>query len=171
MVERMVETGPLGLGRISFGQALAAVVERTVERWYDEQAPPVPPGDRDRMNGHRPNLIRAELAYKARPLDGVWATAPYLHNGSVPNLYLLLSPVEERPREFWLGSRSFDPVDVGFEHGELDGGFRLRTEEPGNSNGGHEFRGPPDGPLGSGVVGRALAPDERRALIEFLKTQ
>jgi cytochrome c peroxidase len=57
---------------------------------------------------------KTRLAYKGRPLTGVWATAPYLHNGSVPTLYDLLLPPESRPRSFRLGSREFDPVKVGF---------------------------------------------------------
>src|SRR5690625_3270750 len=62
------------------------------------------------------------LSYKARPLNGIWATAPYLHNGSVPTLYDLLLPAkrpddpedgEYRPDEFMVGSREFDPIKVG----------------------------------------------------------
>ena len=52
------------------------------------------------MNGYRPVGVRAPLQYKVRPLNGIWATPPYLHNGSVPTLYALLSPVEERPKKF-----------------------------------------------------------------------
>lgn len=50
--------------------------------------------------------------YKGRPLNGIWATAPYLHNGSVPNLYELMKKPEQRVTEFWVGSREFDPVNV-----------------------------------------------------------
>ena len=67
------------------------------------------------MNGHRNNGIQAPLAYKVRPLNGIWATPPYLHNGSVPNLYALLSPVAERPKTFYLGHRDYDPVCVGYQ--------------------------------------------------------
>ena len=42
-----------------------------------------------------PNEILGELAYKVRPLNGVWATPPYLHNGSVPTVYDLLSPYDD----------------------------------------------------------------------------
>src|SRR5205807_2120961 len=45
------------------------------------------------------------FGYTARPLNGVWATAPYLHNGSVPNLYALLLPPDQRPADFWVGTR------------------------------------------------------------------
>jgi hypothetical protein len=51
--------------------------------------------------------------YRARPLNGVWATAPYLHNGSVPSLYWMLKPAAERPKQFCMGARDFDPQHVG----------------------------------------------------------
>ena len=100
--------------------------------------------------------------YKARQLNGIWATAPYLHNGSVPSLYTLFSPVEERPKSFRVGSREFDPVNVGFKT-DAEGYplFRARSDDgkpiPGNSNDGHT----PDPPLNK---------DERLALVEYLKS-
>jgi len=149
-----------------FGNALRQLVSAVVNRWYDSQVPPTSPAVRDRMNGLRPDGIRAPLQYKARPLDGIWATPPYLHNGSVPNLYALLSPVAERPRVFYLGNREYDPVDVGYRTEKFPGGFKLDTSIRGNSNSGHEFSS------GSrkGIIGPLLTPDERRALIEYLKT-
>ena len=57
---------------------------------------------------------RALLAYKARPLNGIWTGAPYLHNGSVPNLYELLLPAADRSKTFYLGSWEYDPVTVGY---------------------------------------------------------
>ena len=42
--------------------------------------------------------LRWTPGYQAPPLDGIWATAPYLHNGSVPTLYHLLGPASDRPR-------------------------------------------------------------------------
>ena len=119
------------------------------------------------MNGFRPNCIQAKAVYKSRPLDGIWATAPFLHNGSVPNLYALLSPREERPSKFCLGSRLYDPVKVGYSTDCISGSFELDTSLPGNLNRGHEFK---DAPEGNGVIGRALSPDERMDLIEFLKS-
>lgn len=149
----------------SFAAALGVVVEKTVERWYDENE--IPPAERARMNGNRPNCLQAEMVYKARPLDGIWATAPYLHNGAVPTLWALLSPVEERPRQFCLGSRLFNPKEVGYSTECVPGAFELDTRLDGNRNTGHVFR---DGPLGNGVIGRALDVDERWAVIEYLKS-
>ena len=85
-------------------------------------------------------VIRAPLSYKARPLDGIWATPPYLHNGSVPNLDALLRPVVERPKTFQLGLTAFDPERVGFSTEGKPGSFVLDTTLPGNNNTGHEFR-------------------------------
>ena len=66
--------------------------------------------------GFRKNCPNPEVAlhYRARPLNGVWATAPYLHNGSVPSLYWMLMPAAQRPKQFCMGFRDFDPQQVGF---------------------------------------------------------
>lgn len=156
----------LGIGTNEFGPALGMLVEKTVKFWYDSQTAAVTQSDRQRISGSRPNGIQAPLAYKVRPLNGVWATPPYLHNGSVPNVYALLSPVAERPAKFYLGNREYDPVNLGYRTDKLDNGFEFDTSLPGNSNRGHEF----SDRKGDGVIGRSLSPDERKALIEYLKT-
>ncbi|MBW7969427.1 di-heme-cytochrome C peroxidase [Bradyrhizobium sp. BR 10289] len=161
----------LDISSDSFGLALGEVTAKTVKHWYEGQTPPVSPEKREDMNGYRDNGIQAPLAYKARPLNGIWATPPYLHNGSVPNLYALLSPVSERPTKFYLGNRAYDPVNVGYSTDRLENGFELDTRLRGNTNTGHEFNG--DGTKQNekgGVIGRLLTPGERRALVEFLKT-
>jgi len=167
MRSRKVTTpASLGLGSEEFGPALGALVEKTVNAWFDAQTPPVPPADRDRINGNRPNLLQTPLGYKVRPLDGVWATPPYLHNGSVPSIDALLSRVNERPTRFTLGNREYDPVRLGYRTDDLVNGFVLDTTLPGNSNSGHEF----SDDKREGVIGRKLSPDERKALIEYIKT-
>lgn len=113
----------------------------------------------------RENLVRAPCAYKARPLDGVWATPPYLHNGAVPNVYELLSPLAERSKSFWLGNYEYDPATLGYVTTKIKGGFELETGKTGNANSGHLF----SDKTGPGVIGRALSPEERRAIIEYLK--
>src|SRR6185503_6875777 len=80
-----------------FGPALGELVERVTTRWYDSQTPAVPAMDRHGLDGDRPNSLQVLLEYKARPLNGIWAVPPYLHNGSVPSLFALLSPVAVRP--------------------------------------------------------------------------
>lgn len=149
----------------TFGNLLAAVVDKATTAWYDEHH--IAPADRGQMNGYRPNLLQTKKIYKARPLNGIWATAPFLHNGSVPTLYALLSPVEERPMTFCLGDREYDPVRMGYRTECSNGTFRLDTSIPGNLNTGHEFK---NGPSGNGVIGRALSHQERMDLIEFLKS-
>jgi mono/diheme cytochrome c family protein len=102
----------------------------------------------------------APRGYAAVPLDGVWLRAPYLHNGSVPTLADLLEPAERRPRVFWRGYDVIDPVKVGFiaEGTAAERrGSRYDTSRPGNGNAGHEY-------------GTALAPELKRALLEYLKT-
>ena len=114
-------------------------------------------------------------AYKSRPLAGVWATGPFLHNGSVPTLYQLLSPRDERDARFFVSPGAFDPVNVGVDTKARGSGFWFDTRLPGNANVGHEFRAgyvpgktDADDPQ-YGVIGPALSPDERRAIVEYLK--
>ena len=121
-------------------------------------------GHRPAGTGGRPSFLRCdwrEGAFLGPP------SAPFLHNGSVPNLYELLSPVDERSETFYLGSRLFDPEKVGYETGPIDGGFLLDTTKPGNSNKGHAFE---DGPRGDGVIGPEFTDLERRQLVEYLKS-
>jgi cytochrome c2 len=114
------------------------------------------------------NPYQSLLSYKARSLNGIWATAPFLHNGSVPNLWDLLLPAEERPTEFCLGNREFDPVNVGFNTGGCDitdpkDKRRFIVEPLGNHNTGHEY--------GTGKDGKdKLTEQERWDLIEYIKT-
>jgi hypothetical protein len=168
---------------MSFALALMDVVDRTNRKWMedkglsDEQQRTL---WRSRKNCPNPGNAR-ETHYRARPLNGVWATAPYLHNGSVPSLYWMLTPAAERPKQFCMGTRDFDPQQVGFrvEHGEKQTCAKGETlfstvyssgaPIPGNSNLGHSLEGTP-GPGKVGVIGRLLTDDERYDLIEYLKT-
>ena len=104
--------------------------------------------------------------YKAAPRDGVWATPPFLHNGSVPNLYEMLLPAKERTKKFYIG-REFDPVKVGLDTSGKSGAFLFDTSLPGNSNAGHSFE---DGPRGNGVIGPLFTDEQRWAIIEYLKS-
>jgi mono/diheme cytochrome c family protein len=123
------------------------------------------------------DLPQIEPGYKPRPLEGVWATPPFLHNGAVPTLYDLLSPADERPKGFWLARREFDPVKVGYmtDRASSTGGFWFDTRKPGNFNTGHEFRAghveydETNPRVQYGVIGPALSPQDRFDLIEYLK--
>ena len=105
--------------------------------------------------------FRKSDGYTAVPLDGVWLTSPYLHNGSVPTLADLLEPPEARPTNFWRGYDLFDAERVGFVSTGPEAqraGTPLDVSRPGNGNGGHAY-------------GTALSPAEKRALVEYLKTR
>ncbi len=115
-------------------------------------------GYRVKATGLPPYAPKNLLAYKARPLSGIWATAPYLHNGSVPNLYELLLPENKRVAKFGVDSRyAFDAQTVGYVADDEERAFRFNTRLPGNSNAGHDY-------------GTDLTRDQRWDLIEFLKT-
>ena len=114
-----------------------------------------------------------ESSYISRDLSGIWATAPFLHNNSVPTLWDLLQKAEKRPAVFRIKHREFDPVLVGLKDHEdnlEDCGPWRRSEEykrdkyqcidtsvKGSSNQGHEF-------------GTDLSDQEKWDLIEYLKT-
>lgn len=130
------------------------------------------------------DLPQQIAGYKPRPLQGVWATPPFLHNGSVPSLYQMLLPPEKRDQRFFVGRRDFDPVHVGYmtepDAEQGDDGFWLDTTIPGNHNTGHGFaadaatwskhqQDPKANPLPSGVIGPELSDEQRFALIEYLK--
>lgn len=96
-------------------------------------------------------------SYKARPINGVWASSPYLHNGSVPTIYDLLLPVAERPASFYVGNIELDAVKVGYQSHEGPNTSLFDTSLPGNSNAGHEY-------------GTRLSDEERWALVEYVKS-
>lgn len=103
----------------------------------------------------------AGFAYESRVLEGIWAAAPYLHNGSVPTLAELLKPAAERISEFKIGP-AYDLVNVGLAVDQTKFNYTLKTTDcsdrnSGNSRCGHEY-------------GTDLSPDEKKALLEYLKT-
>jgi uncharacterized protein (DUF2235 family) len=162
---RTADTGPLGKGIVSATVGLKYITQKLIDQSYTELK--LSPEQQEEWNGYRENELLAPLAYKAPPHNGIWATPPYLHNGSVPNLFALLSPISERPKVFYLGNKQYDPVKLGLNTDPLKGASEFRTDMPGNSNAGHEFN---DGPRGNGVIGRKLSEKERMQIIEYLKT-
>ena len=167
-MNRTADSGNLGKGRVSAALGLELVTQGIVNKFFDK-VKLTPEQQIEWRGGRDPNdpVVRAKSIYKARPLTGIWAVAPYLHNGSIPNLYVLLSPQNERPDTFWTGSKEFDPVKVGHDTSEIKGGYFYNAKNAGNDNHGHEFK---DGPLGNGVVGPFLTPNDRFAIIEYLKS-
>jgi len=131
------------------------------------------------------NPFKPIESYKARALNGIWATAPYLHNGSVPTLYDLLLPkrrvgdpevdaqgkaIEYRPDTFLVGSREFNQNKVGFRTiGYEEQGFVFDTSLRANSNAGHEYAA---GNTADNLGRRfpALNRAQRLQLLEYLKT-
>lgn len=108
-----------------------------------------------------PATGKPAIAYESRVLEGIWATAPYLHNGSVRSLADLLEPVAKRAAEFKVGP-AYDPVTVGLAAEQTKFNFTLKTTDcsdraSGNSRCGHEF-------------GTTLSSEEKKALLEYLKT-
>ncbi|WP_394202527.1 di-heme-cytochrome C peroxidase [Marinagarivorans algicola] len=102
-------------------------------------------------------LAWTRKAYRARPLNGIWSSAPYLHNGSVPTLWDLLQPPELRAQTFYVGNQELDLIKVGFQHHQNLNASYFDTTLYGNSNSGHLF-------------GTHLTEGEKWALIEYLKT-
>jgi cytochrome c5 len=106
--------------------------------------------------------LEPQEGYVAPPLDGIWATAPYLHNASVPTLAALLDP-DLRPT-YWTRSSDYDPEQVGWLYTEHDHGKDQEaspsiydTTRPGYANSGHPF-------------GATLTEEQRTAVLEYLKT-
>jgi hypothetical protein len=103
-------------------------------------------------------------AYESRVLQGIWAAAPYLHNGSVPTLVELLKPAAQRVSEFKVGP-AYDTVNVGLAAEQPQSNYTLKTTDcsdrnSGNSRCGHEGNG----------FGTNLSDQDKKALLEFLKT-
>lgn len=98
--------------------------------------------------------VRSTGKYFAPTLNGVWARSPYLHNGSVRTIAQLLTPPNGRAKSFHRGSRAFDRKEMGYAD---EGAYLLDTGVSGNSNSGHDY-------------GTRLSPEEKRDLIEYLKT-
>ena len=158
-------TEPLDLRSLSVAKGLAYVTAFVEEHAY--RAAGITPAERPRLDGYGlPIGVRELRAYKARPLAGVWATPPFLHNGSVPTIYQLLSPQYERSRTFYKGTFDYNPRHLGYRTEAFKNAFLFDTRITGNHNSGHEFRA---GKRGNGVIGRGLEPEERWALLEYLK--
>jgi len=107
----------------------------------------------------RPNMVKQE-GYQSPPLDGLWMRAPYLHNGSVPNLRDLLQPVEKRTKIFYIGYDVYDPVNAGFvtQGPEAERvGWKFDVKVRGDGNQGHTY-------------GTELSEADKQSLVEYLKT-
>jgi hypothetical protein len=163
-----------------FGIAAFEIVKKVKAAYYAETNIPPDVQARWESRATRPNAefrvplrdydkfpdTRQHGIYRAKTLKGIWATAPYLHNGSVPSIFDLLHPQSDRPTSFKLGTREYDPVKLGYV---VDGPrflippgmqiFTYETRRTGNWNSGHEWWFYTD-----------LDDEARYDIIEFLKT-
>ena len=160
-----VETDPMRA--TSFGQpvggkpfpaAVAPILAGLKKRAFEDDG--IGAADQAGMDDN-PVVWRATGMYRARKLNGIWATAPYLHNGSVPTLYHLLHP-DQRPAKFFVGNREYDPARIGYVWETAGAGVNFwtyDTTQPGNHNTGHS----------GAQFGAMLAEDQKDALLEYLK--
>ena len=176
---------PAGRINAALAQTGAPIYQRECARCHEPGAPQVgqvtPLGeigtDRERLDSFSAELakgmntigeghpwkfshFRKTDGYANMPLDGLWLRAPYLHNGSVPNLRALLNPAE-RPAEFYRAYDVYDWDNVGFvsrgPEAEKEG-VRYNIRDRGNSNAGH-------------LYGASLDAASKTALLEYLKTK
>ena len=147
------------VGKIPFPKAVAPILAGLKKKAFADDG--ISAAEQAGMDAN-PVIWRATAQYLARPLNGIWATSPYLHNGSVPTLYDLLHP-EQRPARFSVGNREFDPAKVGYRAGLDAAGPNIwvfDTSKPGNSNIGHT----------GDAFGTTLPEDQKADLLEYLKT-
>ncbi|NBW96232.1 MAG: hypothetical protein EBR28_05790 [Planctomycetia bacterium] len=154
--ERMVELDVIGTDRVRFDSLTQKERGELNESWFGHRG-----RDAARLRNQEP-----PTGYVAPPLDGVWATAPYFHNGSVPTLWHVLHP-DERPAAWQRTHSGYDQARVGLEivaaeaaPAKLPSAERrtwFDTSKPGKSAAGHDFP-------------EALSADEKAAVLEYLKT-
>jgi hypothetical protein len=164
--------------QVRFATAAFTVLENLKKRYYTANQIPEPTQAEWEGRTRRPPpdwkpAMRSTLAdaenypdsrggrvSPAKPLAGIWATAPYLNNGSVGNMWDLLTPPDARPKRFTLGSREYDVQRLGYrttaDSKSPAPPWDFDTTLTGNSNAGH-------------VYGTTLSDDDKWALIEFLK--
>jgi hypothetical protein len=143
-----------GAGGKAFPAAVQPILDGLKARAFQDDG--ISPAEQAQMDA--PKVIwRATGQYMARPLTGVWATGPYLHNGSVPTLWDLLHP-DQRPKKFTTGGTEYDPAKLGYA--ATGAGWSFDTSQPGNSNIGHT----------GDKYGTNLTEEQKSALLEYLKT-
>jgi hypothetical protein len=147
----------VGLSKQAQGVDAAVVVNAFRKHLYADYHTPKAEQEGD-------TKYEAPCGYRARPLIGVWATPPFLHNGSVRTVFDLLS--DTRPAKFTVGSREYDPVHLGYTEAQSPVEMDFDTSIPGNDNAGHWWTDDKSRP---GRIGPKLADADKYAIIEFLK--
>jgi len=144
----------------TFAESIKFLMSNVKKRGYIDQA--ISAEEIIEFEHGRENILwRSNLAYPARHLAGVWGTAPYLHNGSVPTMFDLLLPEDQRPKQFPVGHYEYDPVKLGYRTDIKDDDPEFRSmfdvSHSGDSNVGH-------------LYGTELEDEERWDLLEYFKT-
>ena len=153
-----------GAEPVNAGNGLQVLLNRLVPQLYDKwDVTQAQTASYDGLNV--PFRIANQRAYKSRPLHGVWATPPFLHNGSVPSIYDLLSPLRARPAVFYSGNREYDPQKLGYVSKAPQGALKHDTAIKGNKNTGHLFT---DVQM-PGRIGDLLSEQQRMDIIEYIK--
>ncbi len=150
--ERRIPIETVGTDRVRLDALTPANRKHYAESWF--------------ANYNRPPVDAKPAGYVAPPLDGVWASAPYFHNGSVPTLWHVLNP-NERPGVWQRSEDGYDREHVGLEiktykalpdsMAPSDRRTYFDTTQPGKSAAGHNFP-------------NKLSDTEKRAVLEYLKT-
>jgi hypothetical protein len=146
-----------GVSLFKYGGEAAAVTPKKHKPAADQLLQTYKPAAADSCGGKG-----GQFKYESRVMEGIWAAAPYLHNGSVPTLADLLKPPRGRPDKFEVGNR-YDPQLVGLARNQAPGAKERNTRacdeddlKSGESRCGHDF-------------GTGLSDSEKRALLEYLK--
>ena len=138
------------VGDLANDRAIAGLVGNIKRKAFDEKG--FTQEQRNVLDGVEP-VWRVTSRYAARPLIAPWATAPFLHNNSVPTLADLLLPPEQRPATFFVGSTEYDVQRLGFVTSDRPGSFAFDTKTTGISNARHNY-------------GTSLSTQERASLLE-----
>lgn len=158
------DASKLGLGKsVTSAQGLIYVVDHIKAQAYRDAH--IPASQWERYDGERTGDTVMPCAYKARPLVGIWATAPFLHNGAVPSVYDLLS--QTRPSHPIIGNTEFDPKKLGVVQKQTPVTEVIDTTVTGDSNAGHWFT---DDTARPGRIGPALSEEQKYDIIEYLKS-
>lgn len=142
----------------AFPDALGAMAAFAETALFNQHG--LTPQERRQLEPDGDPVWRSTMMYQARPLVGIWATAPFLHNGSIPTLYDLLQPATNRPASFPIGHRDFDPKKLGFTTDVAKPVWTFDATIEANHNIGHEGAG----------FGTDLTEESKWDLIEYMKT-
>lgn len=160
---------PAPVGGVDFPAKIAPILTQLKNRAYVDAK--VTPEEAATFDHDVTPVWRKTLRYPGRRLEGIWASPPYLHNGSVATLWDITLPAAKRRQVFHLGTRKYDTEKLGLVGEESAGAFRLQVDVvgdkgEGNFAGGHE--GPEYGTLPPEQGG--MTDEERRVLMEFMKS-